>query len=153
MDIKIIETFLNLAFDATSITIGEYGREEKHELLLEKMTQSLGFDYGEIWTLNDEGTKLHKSEISFISDSSMEGFSSYSKAVDFEYNEGLPGITWAKKKSIWVDNVQLEDKFIRQEEAKKYGITTGVTMPIFIFDYLEAIYFLFSKNRKSNIGI
>lgn len=149
MDINIIENFLNLAFDATSITFGEYDREEKHKLLLEKMTRSLGFDYGEIWTLNDERTKLHKSDISVLNDLSIEGFSNYSNAVDFELDKGLPGITWAKRKSIWVDNVQLEDNFIRKEEAKKYGITTGVTMPIFIFDYLEAIFFLFSKKPKT----
>lgn len=149
MDINIIESFLNLAFDATSITIGEYDRDQKHRLLLEVMVRRLGFDYGEIWILNDERTKLYKSDIYVVGDESIEEFSNYSKSVDFAYNEGIPGITWAKRNSIWVDNVQLEENFLRKEEAKKYGITTGVTMPIFIFDYLEAIYFFFSKKQKT----
>ncbi len=145
---KIMESFLQLAFDSSSILTGDYFKEEKYHLLLEMMCKTLEFDYGELWILNEDGDQLIKSHISTVLDPSLIEFANYSHTISFAFNHGLPGITWAKKAPIWVDNVQLEPSFIRQEKAKEFSIITGVTMPIFIYDYLAAVFFIFSKKQK-----
>jgi len=88
-----------------------------------------------------------------VRNTSMEGFAEVSRNYSFLFGEGIPGITWKVRQPQWIDNVQEEQTFLRRVEAKTHDVKTGITMPIFAYDYLDAVCFFFSKRELSRAPI
>ncbi len=144
---ELYKIFLKFAFELNETIIKTDDKKYKYQEIINKIAGELGFDYAEVWAKSESGEVLKKTDIIYCSDSSVKGFESFSNKVNFTYGVGLPGITWEKKKPIWTKNVQKEDDFIRKKKAQEYGLKTGITMPIFAYDYLDAICFFFSKKE------
>lgn len=73
---------------------------------------------------------------------SLTEFEATSKIMSFVYGEGLPGQTWAVKRPLVWTNLD-DDVFKRSEAAKQAGIKCGVSIPIFVSDFLLAVVVLF----------
>lgn len=89
----------------------------------------------EIWEPDREKTKLTLTRGMY---GTFKEFESYSKSMQFDYNEGLPGQAWAQQHPIIL--TQLEDSYFKRTEmAEKIGVTTAIAMPIFAGEYLHAV--------------
>ena len=138
--------FLELAFEISELITSTKNRDSMYKEIIGKICEKLDFDYAEVWKKNKED-KLVKADIMVVRNDSVEGFAEVSQRFTFAFDEGIPGITWRSRQPIWIANVQDESNFIRRLEAKEYNLKTGVTMPIFAFDYLDAVCFFFSKHE------
>ncbi|MFW6001623.1 MAG: HD domain-containing phosphohydrolase [Halanaerobium sp.] len=144
---ELYRLFLKFAFELNETIIRNEDKKFKYQEIINNIAGELGFDYAEVWEKTANGEMLKKTNIYYCRDSSVEGFEKFSKKVTFSYGFGLPGITWEEKKPIWTKNVQEKDDFIRKNKAREYDLKTGITMPIFAYDYLDAVCFFFSKNE------
>lgn len=140
--------FLHLSFDLAEKMCQQSSIEKIYKIVLDGICRKLGWDYGELWCIDYEEARLYKSTISHIGSNDLEEYDASSRDFYWGLNEGLPGRTWASKKSFWVTNIQEEETFIRQKLAKKCGLKTGVTVPIFAYEHVDSILFFFSKKEK-----
>ena len=140
------KTLLELSFEISEVIINTTDRVMMYKKILDRICDKLGFDYAEVWEMSKDD-RLVKTNIITVRNSSMEGFADISQNYSFLFGEGIPGITWKVRQPQWIANVQEEQNFLRRVEAKTYDVRTGVTVPIFAYDYLDAVCFFFSKRE------
>jgi putative nucleotidyltransferase with HDIG domain len=140
------KTLLELSFEISEVIINTTDRVMMYKKILDRLCDKLGFDYAEVWEMSKDD-RLVKTNIMAVRNSSMEGFADISQNYSFRFGEGIPGITWKDRQPQWIANVQEEQNFLRRVAAKTYDVRTGVTMPIFAYDYLDAVCFFFSKRE------
>lgn len=140
------KTLLELSFEISDVIINTADRVIMYKKILDRICDKLGFDYAEVWAMSKDD-RLVKTNIMTVRNSSMEEFADISQNYSFSFGEGIPGVTWKARQPQWIDNVQKEQNFLRRVEAKHYDVKTGVTVPIFAYDYLDAVCFFFSKRE------
>lgn len=141
---NFVMSVLDVMLELTEIIHSEKNFDDTYNEVINKISRLFGWDYGELWILDDKRNELTKSPIHYSKTDQSEFFSVESSEYSFAYGEGLPGKTWEIKKHIWIPNVQAEPAFIRSDLAKKHGLKTGITIPILAYDHVEAVIFLLS---------
>jgi hypothetical protein len=103
----------------------------------------------EIWAPNKDGSLefgggLYEGE--------LEEFREISELAIFSYNDGLPGRAWAAKHPIILTSFA-DSYFRRVDEAKLFGLTCGIAIPIFAGDVLKAVLgLLCGSDTAENVG-
>jgi len=138
--------FLHLALELGEIISKTSDNDRRYKELISKISSTLGFGYAEVWKRNEEDV-LERTQIITVLDSSLSNFAEESKKYSFAYGKGIPGISWEKRSPLWVENVQEEPQFLRRALAATYGVRTGVTMPVFAYEYLDAVCFFFTTEQ------
>ncbi len=146
----IYKTLLELSFEISEVIVNTADRTIMYKKMLDKICDKLDFDYAEVWE-KSEHDRLVKTDIMTIRNRSVEGFAEVSRNFSFSFGEGIPGITWKMRQPLWIDNVQNEMNFLRHLEAKANNLQTGISMPIFAYDYLDAVCFFFSKKELERV--
>lgn len=147
-DVDKTKVFLQLAFELAEKICHKLTIEEVYQVILDEICEKLDWDYGELWLIDNKNERLYKSTISHVGSVDLKYYNIKSHDFNWGLNEGLPGRTWATKKSIWVPNIKNEPTFIRQDLAKECRLFTGVTLPIFAFEHVDSVLFFFSKKEK-----
>ncbi|HAX77981.1 MAG TPA: hypothetical protein DCY88_19715 [Cyanobacteria bacterium UBA11372] len=109
----------------------------------------IGWDCGEIWSPNSEGTKL-ESSIWFVRDAKQEALTHPSETFKFAHNFGLPVRVWSSKQPEWIENVLVQDisAFLRSQMGSNMELKTGLGIPILVNDRVLAVLVLFKKTRS-----
>jgi hypothetical protein len=82
----------------------------------------------------------------------LEEFREISELALFSYDEGLPGKAWAAKHPIILTSFA-DTYFRRADEAKMFGLTCGIAIPIFAGDVLKAVLgLLCGSETEQNVG-
>ncbi|MBN3896770.1 MAG: PAS domain S-box protein [Nostoc sp. NOS(2021)] len=68
--------------------------------ILQSLCESLGWQAGIIWSVDDEANVLHRMSSWYSSDLEKEPFNQHTIAL----NEGLPGQTWASGQPVWISS-------------------------------------------------
>ncbi|MEG4962218.1 MULTISPECIES: adenylate/guanylate cyclase domain-containing protein [unclassified Microcoleus] len=121
------------------------------EVILHQVGETIGWDVGEAWIPNAEGTFLQSARGWYASNASLESFRSQSEQLTFPMNLGLPGRVWASKKPEWVEDVSRGyPHFFRSQIALELGFKVGFGVPILIGDEVLAVlvFFKISSSRK-----
>ena len=121
------------------------------EVILYQVAETIGWDVGEAWIPNAEGTVLQSARGWYASNADMESFRTQSEQLTFPMNIGLPGRVWASKEPEWVEDIsQSYPDFIRSEIALQIGFKAGFCVPILIGDQVLAVlvFFKISTCRK-----
>ena len=139
-------TFLHLALELGEIISRTADNDRRYQELISKISATLGFGYAEVWKRNDDDV-LVKTEIVTVLDRDLSGFAKESKKYSFSMGKGIPGISWQQHRPLWIENVQQDKRFLRKSVAQTYGLKTGITMPVFAYDYLDAVCFFFTKEK------
>jgi PAS domain S-box-containing protein len=77
-------------------------------------------------------------------------FQSTNATRTFASNEGLPGRAWATRALVWVPDIASDPSFVRQAEAGRARLNTGLAFPLFddAGDPLGVLEF-FTRRRRS----
>ncbi|MBN2861495.1 MAG: HD domain-containing protein, partial [Sphaerochaetaceae bacterium] len=137
-------TFLHLALELGEIISKTSDNDRRYQELISKISSTLGFGYAEVWKRNEDNI-LVKTEIVSVLDKDLSGFASESNKYSFSMGEGIPGISWQQQRPLWIRNVQQDERFLKKTVAHTYGLKTGITMPVFAYEYLDAVCFFFTK--------
>ena len=66
----------------------------------------------------------------------------------FARGEGLPGLTWAHRAPVVIEDLWSDPRFVRTDAARTDGIRTGVAFPVVRGDDLLAVCELFSREER-----
>ncbi len=114
------------------------------EVILHQVGETIGWDLGEAWIPDSEGTVLKSSRGWYASDASMAIFRRESENLTFARNIGLPGRVWASKKPEWVEDVSVGyPEFVRSKIALEIGFKAGFGVPILVGDEVLAVLVFF----------
>jgi adenylate cyclase len=114
------------------------------EAILHQVGETIGWDVGEAWIPNAEGTVLQSARGWYASNASMEPFRTQSEQLTFAMNIGLPGRVWASKEPEWVEDISRGyPDFLRSEVAQELGFKAGFGVPIFVGDEVLAVLVFF----------
>ncbi|GAB1544319.1 hypothetical protein NUACC21_69950 [Scytonema sp. NUACC21] len=117
------------------------------EKILALICQTIGWDFGEAWLVNSEGTALECSQGWYGRYTKLEKFRSWSQTLTFSPNVGLPGRIWVSKQPEWVFDVsQNEQVFYRHDIASQVGLKAAFGVPILFKEQFLAILVFLSQN-------
>lgn len=143
-----IEDFLELAFDIGVDLTRDLSVQDFYYSALKNIIEKLGWDYGEVWYVNNDTKQISHSGISFYFDQRFEKMYKSSQGMVWDFKKGIPGMAWANKRTIWLEHLNKYPLFTRKEISEELGILSGVAIPIRSYDYVEAVMFIFSLSSQ-----
>jgi len=110
---------------AESNTIGEGASK-----ILQAVCESLGWDYGSLWTVDRVANVLKCSQVWQAPDAETEAFEVVCRQMTFAPGIGLPGRVWQDSKPAWIADVADDVNFPSFVMAAKVGLHGGCAFPI-----------------------
>ena len=101
----------------------------------------------EIWV---PGTRNKVLELGSAYYGELENFKTISESMSFAFGEGLPGKTWSTGRAIVLNDINNNSYFQRAEAAKQASIDSGISIPIFCGEFLQAVIILFCGGEDVN---
>ncbi|MGM3307099.1 GAF domain-containing protein [Anabaena sp. WFMT] len=98
--------------------------------ILQGICQSLDWDWGELWLIDQQDNVLRCLEVWYGEVPELQEFEAITRAITFSIGEGLPGQAWADFQPIWMIDVTKESNFLRGITAKKIGLHAAFGFPI-----------------------
>ncbi len=102
----------------------------------------------EVWVPTRDRTKLEWAAGLY---GGLEAFRALSERVRFEYDEGLPGKAWSRRKPVVLGSFE-NSYFRRTEAARAAGLSTGIAWPIFAGDFLTSVVVFLCANDADLMG-
>ncbi|WP_445244281.1 adenylate/guanylate cyclase domain-containing protein [Microcoleus sp. OTE_8_concoct_300] len=114
------------------------------EVILHQVGETIGWDVGEAWIPDAEGSVLQSAPGWYASNARMDSFRSQSEKLTFAMNIGLPGRVWASKQPEWVEDIsQGYPDFLQSQIALEVGFKAGFGVPILVGDEVLAVLVFF----------
>ncbi|MEH2032435.1 MAG: GAF domain-containing protein [Nostoc sp.] len=110
---------------AESTTIGEATRQ-----ILQGICESLVWDLGEIWMVDEQTNVLRFLDIWHKASLEMQEFESLKRQTTFPPGIGLPGRVWASSEPVWIADIAKDINFPNFKIAAKVGIHAAFGFPI-----------------------
>ncbi|HHT9110298.1 MAG TPA: PAS domain S-box protein, partial [Candidatus Brocadiaceae bacterium] len=119
-------------------------------ITLEKVCNATGWDYGEAWMPNPEGTYLVRDHTFYSKATGLEKFSELSSYFSFPPGVGLPGQVWSTRQPVWIRDITCDPNYPRATIAKHVGLKTGIGIPILVDAEVVAIiaFYMFASVEK-----
>lgn len=120
-------------------------------IALQGVCETTGWDYGEAWIPNADGSHLQCVGAGYSSSERLDQFKTLSQEFIFPPDVGIPGRVWVSKRAEWHQDVSgVEDRdFLRLELAKNAGIRGGLAVPIMAGDRVLAVLVFFMLEERS----
>ncbi|MEW6498355.1 MAG: PAS domain S-box protein, partial [Cyanobacteriota bacterium] len=113
--------------------------------ILQAICQSLGWERGEFWSVDNQGKELRCIETWQLEFFQVSEFEAATAQVSFVLGEGLPGRVWASGEPSWMSNVVENPDFLRGAIAAKVGLHAAFGFPILAGDETLGIMTFFSQ--------
>jgi signal transduction histidine kinase/DNA-binding response OmpR family regulator len=136
---------LALQYEVATIMANADSIEEALRGLLPAVGGNLGWDVGEIWSLDREADCLRCVTHWQRSSISAEGFIAAGREMTFLRGAGLPGRVWQTSQPAWIEDVSLDDNFRRLAAASREHLQGAVAFPILFKDELLGVIEFFSR--------
>jgi adenylate cyclase len=123
------------------------------QVTLSKVCQTIGWNFGEAWIPNSDGTVLKCSPAWYASTdangvtiSTLEKFRESSKMLRFSPGVSLPGRVWLSKKPEWIQDVAIEPEsvFARSGIVLESGLSSALAIPIIVNDRVLTVFVFFT---------
>lgn len=120
-------------------------------LVLRLICQTIGWDFGEAWIPNDDGSVLEHSLVCYCEDKRLEEFCDRNHLLTFTSGVGLPGRVWQKKQPEWIEDISQVNHsvFLRSSQAAKIGFKAGFGVPILAGREVVAVLVFFKRSSMS----
>ncbi|MEH2292665.1 PAS domain S-box protein [Nostoc sp.] len=117
-------------------------------VVLRLICHTIGWDFGEAWIPNEEGTVLEHSLSWYGEESSLAEFCRQSQTVKFALGLGLPGRVWQSQEPEWIEDVSevTEPVFLRSPQAAKVGLKASFGVPILAGNQVLAVLVFFKRS-------
>ncbi|HVL32219.1 MAG TPA: GAF domain-containing protein, partial [Actinomycetota bacterium] len=129
-DRKLRERYENaqIAVDRTlahTATLDELPRR-----LLQTLCDTLHWEVGSLWTVDQQTDKLRCSEIWVAPGIDVRGFRDLTMRLSLAKGFGLPGVVYESGEPVWIDDVATDRSFPRAPMAAAEGLHSGIGFPV-----------------------
>ncbi|MFN6487834.1 MULTISPECIES: PAS domain S-box protein [unclassified Nostoc] len=120
-------------------------------VVLRLICHTIGWDFGEAWIPNEDGTVLEHSLGWYGEESSLGEFSRQSQTMKFALGLELPGRVWQSQEPEWIEDVSKVTKqvFLRSRQAAKVGFKASFGVPIMAGNQVLAVLVFFKRSPVS----
>ncbi|MHC5937632.1 PAS domain S-box protein [Nostoc sp.] len=124
-------------------------------VVLRLICHTIGWDFGEAWIPNEDGTVLEHSLGWYGEESSLAEFCRQNQTVKFALGLGLPGRVWQSQEPEWIEDVSqvTESVFLRRRsppqaspQAAKVGLKASFGVPILAGNQVLAVLVFFKRS-------
>jgi PAS domain S-box-containing protein len=117
--------------------------------VLRQLCEQTGWDLGQVWILNRDGTALERDAVwSRDSDSRAQKFVSSSGQLSFPLGGGFLGSVWSTKQPKWIFDVRRDAVIVRSSQAKAAGLATALGIPVIAENEVIAVVELFTREFR-----
>lgn len=116
------------------------------QFLLKNICKLNDWEYGEIWLPSKDGKFMVWTGFWSKLSKHFEKFSKFSSVHKFAKGIGLVGRTWQQKKVMWIEDIFLNNNFLRTEVASKSGLNSAVSIPFLQNNNVLFILCFFIRN-------
>ena len=145
---KQAEKYLILQYAVTSALAGARNIQNASHRALKGICQSLGWDWGEIWIIDESENILRCLDIWYESTSEFKQFEEITREITFAPGVGLPGRIWSQFAPIWLTSIGNDPNFLRTQIASQVGLQTAFGFPIHSGHTNLGVMVFFSKNMQ-----
>ncbi|MTI21561.1 PAS domain S-box protein [Fulvivirga sp. RKSG066] len=123
----------------------------RYKIVIAELAKFSDFALAEGWFTNTQDSSLVKAA-EYCAKPELKPFFSVTKEyVETKFGECLQGAGWESQDLIIWNDLGSNQQFIRNEEAKKYGLQTGIAIPIYFGGEVIGVVLLFTKRPQSEL--
>lgn len=143
---KINERYLGIQH-SVSKTLTESGSTEYIlSKVLQDICRGVGWHFGVLWTTNGKTMKPSSTWSSKRKNTSVyTGL--YDETYILEKGKGLPGIVWKNAKSLWIQDIENDNIFLRKDDALEMGWKSAFAVPINNGSEIISVIECFNENK------
>ena len=121
-------------------------------VVLERVCNHSGWDYGEVWAPASDDSVLLPLPIFYSSKRRLRGFRQLSESLVFSRGDGLPGRVWETGAAELLEGSEQlrEHLMLRAQAAQNLGILGGVGVPIIVDNQVLAVLIFFSFTQQDS---
>ena len=121
---------------------------EASDGILRVLCESLKFDIGEIWRIDNSANRLFHARSWCVPTRKLLQFQALSHITHFRCGEGLAGRVWETRVPQGIEDVTESDYFTRIPAATSAGIHGAFAIPLGLFQGIFGVMTFFSHERK-----
>ncbi len=118
------------------------------ERLLPTLCTELDWDAAAIWQPDEVTGRLHHAGSWSAAGRPTPKLLSDARSITFGRGEGLPGLTWQRRRPIVIADLWSDERFMRPEVVRSDGLRSSVAFPVLHGDTLLAVCDLFSRETR-----
>jgi len=120
--------------------------EEAIAVTLQKVCQTIGWNFAEAWVPDPQDTTLLPSSAWYGSTEALLSFREASLGHTFVRHTGVPGRVWATQQPEWTQDVSQQplNVFLRADVAKQVGLKSALGVPIVANEIVIAVFVFFT---------
>ena len=116
--------------------------------ILQAVCESLGWEYGVLWTVDRKSNVLRCSQVWQAPGAEVDEFGSASRQSVFAPGIGLPGRVWNDSKPLWIADVVEDSNFPRSSTAARVGLHGACAFPIRFRTEILGVVEFFSRSIR-----
>jgi PAS domain S-box-containing protein len=125
-----IERRLHVQYATARILAGAGSLQEASEGVLELVRGALGWDVGELWTIDPANEQIRSVAISHADCPAHSEFARHCSGHTFDRGVGLPGRVWNERRTIWIADLAGDPNFTRAALSAQAGLHAGLAFAI-----------------------
>jgi len=146
---KRTERRQNAQYAITSLLAEAANLTEATPHILKSIGESLDWDMGELWIINEASHRLHLVELWHTSALQLSKFETFTRQRTFVYGDGFSGRVWANGQPLWMADILNEPGFPPLVIAAHAGLHSGFGFPIQLGRDILGIVTFFSRDIRS----
>ncbi len=116
--------------------------------ILEAICDSLGWEYGGLWTVDEAAGALRLAEIWHSRPGGLAEFEALSRSLALPPGVGLPGRVWSTGAPAWIPDVPQDGNFPRVAVATQAGLHSAFALPIVLGSTVLGVMEFFSREIR-----
>ncbi|HEY2971234.1 MAG TPA: PAS domain S-box protein [Pyrinomonadaceae bacterium] len=116
--------------------------------VLQAVCESLGWEYGALWTVDRRSNGLRCSQVWQAPGTEADEFENASRQFVFAPGIGLPGRVWNDNQPVWIPDVAEDANFSRSADAARAGLHSACAFPIQFRSEILGVVEFFSRSIR-----
>ena len=109
----------------------------------------LDWQLGALWRIDEHRQILRVVDVWKEEGVEASGFLGLSRRAEFQMGEGLPGLAWERGEPAWIEDVQRDATYTRQEVARQAGLSAALAFPIYGDDRILGVVEFYAREIRS----
>lgn len=148
-DRKRLEGRLMMQYQTARILAESPSLDSAGPKLLQAICESLGWDLGQIWIVDQEADVLRWLASWHNPAVSVAEFQEASRGRPFPRGVGLPGRIWADGAADWFSDLATDQGFTRKELAARAGLQSAFAFPIKLGEEVFGVMEFFTRDPQT----
>jgi PAS domain S-box-containing protein len=145
-----LERRLETQFQVARILAESESLARAAPLLLQAIAESLGWEMGQLWSLEREAHLLHWLASWQVASLDAKQFEEASRSRTFTRGVGLPGRIWANGEPEWITDIAVDTNFPRVPFALAAGLRSAFGFPILLGSEVSGVMEFFSREIQTS---